>query len=294
MAKALAPGLDAKSVAAELRSASSRSSTTRSRPPTSARSPAPTAATRSSSCPTSITALSTERVLVTEWIDGVGFDEVKKLPAGGARPLRRDRLPLLLRLRLPPAALQRRRPPGQLPADGRRQGRVPGLRHDQAPGDRADRAGDRGHRGRDLRTTRSACSMPSTRSATCATPRSIDPEKLMRHVMAVGGWYMVDEDLTINADTVMTAIGRDDRPALGVLRPRSPAVAAGRRADGPAHADRRPRRPRAAQRDAQLDAHRPGSGGSPTSPRPSWASPSGTYFEAKGEKRVRKFALRNA
>ena len=43
--------------------------------------------------------------------------------AGRARPLRRDRLPLLLRLDLPPAALQRRRPPRQLPADARRQGR---------------------------------------------------------------------------------------------------------------------------------------------------------------------------
>ena len=30
--------------------------------------------------PDVITALSTERVLVTEWVDGVGFDEVKKLP----------------------------------------------------------------------------------------------------------------------------------------------------------------------------------------------------------------------
>ena len=60
--------------------------------------------------PDVVTRLSTQRVLVSEWVDGVGFDEVKQLPAGGARPLRRDRLPLLLRLDLPPPALQRRRP----------------------------------------------------------------------------------------------------------------------------------------------------------------------------------------
>ena len=40
--------------------------------------------------------------------------------AGRARPLRRDRVPVLLRLDLPPPALQRRRPPGQLPAAPRR------------------------------------------------------------------------------------------------------------------------------------------------------------------------------
>ena len=52
LAKALAPGLDAKSVAEELRSECSRSSTTSTRPRTSARSRAPTAATRSSTSPT--------------------------------------------------------------------------------------------------------------------------------------------------------------------------------------------------------------------------------------------------
>ena len=34
----------------------------------------------------------------------------------------------------------------------------------------------------------------------------IDAEKLMRHVKAVGGWYMADEEQTIDADTVMTAM----------------------------------------------------------------------------------------
>ena len=47
---------------------------------------------------------------------------------GDARPRRRDRLPLLLRLHVPPPPVLRRPAPRQLPADGRRQRRVPGLR----------------------------------------------------------------------------------------------------------------------------------------------------------------------
>src|SRR3954466_11938928 len=37
-------------------------------------------------------------------------------------------------------------------------------------------------------------------------PERIDAEKLMRHVRAVGGWYMADRDVTIDSDTVMTAM----------------------------------------------------------------------------------------
>jgi len=60
--------------------------------------------------------------------DGVGrrhgLRRRQAAAAGGARPLRRDRLPLLLRLDLPPAALQRRRTSRQLHPHGGRQGRV--------------------------------------------------------------------------------------------------------------------------------------------------------------------------
>ena len=51
--KRIAPGLDVKSTAEEIRRGSATSSTTSSRPRTSARWPASTAGTRSSSCPTS-------------------------------------------------------------------------------------------------------------------------------------------------------------------------------------------------------------------------------------------------
>ncbi len=49
-----------------------------------------------------------------------------------ARPLRRDRLPLLLRLAVPQRPLLGRPPPGQLQADGGRPRGVPRLRDDQA------------------------------------------------------------------------------------------------------------------------------------------------------------------
>ena len=43
------------------------------------------------------TELSRRRVLVTDWVDGMCFDDVASAAGSGPRPLRRDRLPLLLR-----------------------------------------------------------------------------------------------------------------------------------------------------------------------------------------------------
>ncbi len=94
---------------------------------------------------------------------------------GGARPLRRDRLPLLLRLDLPPAALQRRRPSRQLPADGRRPRRLPRLRHDQAARHRPDRARDRRARGRLRRRSRAPAGSLCTTSASSTTRRRSTP-----------------------------------------------------------------------------------------------------------------------
>src|SRR3954469_18626643 len=37
-------------------------------------------------------------------------------------------------------------------------------------------------------------------------PKKVDAERLMRHVKAVGGWYLEDRETTIDADTVMTAM----------------------------------------------------------------------------------------
>ena len=41
-------------------------------------------------------------MIVSEFVEGRGFEEIKQLAAGRARPHRRDHLPLLLRLHVPP------------------------------------------------------------------------------------------------------------------------------------------------------------------------------------------------
>ena len=175
LAKALAPGLDAKAVADELRERvmeeldyeyEAQNQRTFSR------------AYRDHPfiyVPDVITRLSRRRVLVTEFVEGIGFEEVKELAARGAQPLRRDRLPLLLRLDLPPAALQRRPPPRQLHPDGRRPGRLPRLRDDQEARPRADRARAARRSTPRSATTPRRCARRCTTSASSRTRRSSTP-----------------------------------------------------------------------------------------------------------------------
>ena len=88
---------------------------------------------------------------------------------GGAQPLRGDRLSLLPRLDLPAQPLQRGCAPRQLRAARRREGRVPRLRHDQAPRPRADPARGGGRARRVSTRTPSGSARSSTSSASCAT-----------------------------------------------------------------------------------------------------------------------------
>ena len=117
--------------------------------------------------PDVVTRLSTERVLVTEWVDGVGFDEVKQLPQE-----ERDRFGEIV-FRFCFGSIYHLQHfnadahPGQLPADGRRQGGVPRLRDDQAARQGPDRARDRRARG-DLRRRPAARSGSSSKIASSA------------------------------------------------------------------------------------------------------------------------------
>jgi predicted unusual protein kinase regulating ubiquinone biosynthesis (AarF/ABC1/UbiB family) len=292
LAKALAPGLDAKAVAAELKervmeeldyeieAANQR---------TFAR------AYRGHPfifVPDVFTRLSTERVLVTEWIDGVGFDEVKRRPQE-----EKDRFgEIVFRFAF---------------------GSVYHLQHfnaDTHPGnyllmdDGKVAFLDFGMTKR-LDAEQIELEIAAIHAALendpeglrdslheigyLKRPDRVDAEKLMRHTKAVGGWYMVDEEVTIDADTVMTAmeamtdprsefydlIRHESLPAdelmgqrmqtgvlavLGQLKATRNWCAIGREwwlADEPA---------------TELG-------------RDEWA-----YFESKGEKRVRKFRLRRA
>lgn len=205
MAKALAPGLDAKAVAAELRervleeldyeieAANQR---------TFAR------AYRGHPfivVPDVITALSTERVLVTEWVDGIGFDEVRQLPQE-----RKDRFGEIV-FRFCFGSIYHLQHfnadahPGNylLMADGRVAfldfGMTKRLETEQIELEIA--AIEAAISGDPQRVRDTLDEIGYLRNAS-----KIDAEKLMRHVKAVGGWYMTDEELTIDADTVMTAM----------------------------------------------------------------------------------------
>ena len=89
--------------------------------------------------PDVVTSLSRERVLVTEWVDGQGLRGSPRAAGVRARPLRRDRLPLLLRLAVSQRSLLGRPPSRQLQADGGRARRVSRLRHDETPEPRPPR-----------------------------------------------------------------------------------------------------------------------------------------------------------
>ena len=129
LVKRLAPGLDAKALADGDARANRRGARLRARGArTSAASSGWCAGTRSSASRASHTDLSTRRVLVTEYVEGERFEAVRRADEAHARPLRRDRLPLLLRPALPRPDRARRPAPGQLPPAPRRAGLLPGLR----------------------------------------------------------------------------------------------------------------------------------------------------------------------
>ena len=224
--------------------------------------------------PDVVTRLSTERVLVTEWVDGMGFDDVKAAAAGREGPLRRDRLPLLLRLDLPPAALQRRRPPGQLHPHGGRPRGVPRLRHDQAARQGADRARDRGARG-------GVRGGPGAAARGAARPRLPQQPQEGRRRAADGaraGGRRLVHGGPRGHDRLAPGDGGDRRgvrPALGLLRPDAARERARQRADGPAHGVRRAGRARPARAPRATGTGSAASGGSPRSRRRSSAARSG-------------------
>lgn len=290
LAKALAPGLDAKSVAAELKErvleeldyeieAANQRSFAR--------------AYRGHPfivVPDVVTQLSTERVLVTEWIDGVGFDEVKKLPQE-----EKDRFgEIVFRFCFGSVYhLQHFNAdahPGNylLMPDGRVAfldfGMTKRLETEQIELEIA--AIDAAVENDPQRVRDALDDIGYLRNAS-----KVDAEKLMRHVKAVGGWYMTDEELTIDADTVMTAMAAMTDPRSEfydlVRQQRLPAdELMGQRMQtgvlavlGQLNATRNWMR---IGQEWWLAAE----------PATELGVAEWDYFEAKGEKRVRKFALR--
>jgi predicted unusual protein kinase regulating ubiquinone biosynthesis (AarF/ABC1/UbiB family) len=122
-------------------------------------------------------------------------------------------------------------------------------------------------------------------------PKRVDAERLMQHVQAVGGWYMEDRDVTIDSEMVMRAIA-------SVTDPRSEFFELMRRENVPAN-ELMGRRMESGvlavlgQLNATRNWMRIGRewwfADEPATElgREEWA-----YFESRGEKRVRKFAAR--
>ncbi|MBA2505418.1 MAG: AarF/ABC1/UbiB kinase family protein [Thermoleophilaceae bacterium] len=124
-------------------------------------------------------------------------------------------------------------------------------------------------------------------------PKKIDAERLMEHVLAVGGWYLVDAETTIDSAAVMDVIA-------AVSDPRSDFYDLMRRENVPAN-ELMGRRMETGvlavlgQLNATRNWYRIGCewwfADEPATElgREEWA-----YFESKGEKRVRKFSARRA
>ena len=212
LARAIAPGLDAKAIAEELRErvmeeldyeyeAQNQRSFAR--------------AYRDHPfiyVPEVITRLSRRRVLVTELVEGMDFERDQGAAARGAQPLRRDRLPRQLRLDLPPAALQRRPPPRQLhPAwtDGRVAfldfGMTKKLDREQILLEQ--RAFDAASRDDPEAFRQALHDLGFVKK-----PSKLDAERLMDHMRAVGGWYIEDREIEITARRVMKIIESTNDP----------------------------------------------------------------------------------
>jgi len=290
MAKALAPGLDAKAAAAELKErvmeeldyeleAQNQRSFARGY-----------RGHPFIHVPDVVTRLSTPRVLVSEWVDGAGFEEVKQLPQAD-----RDRFGEIVYRFCFGSIFHLQHfnadaHPGNylLMADGRVAfldfGMTKHLDKDQI--ELEITALDAIFDGDPERLRVALHDLGFLNN-----PQKIDAEQLMEHVKTVGGWYMEDREVTVDSRRVMDAIA-------AVSDPRSEFYRLMRRENLPAN-ELMGRRMESGvlavlgQLEATRNWYRIGRewwfADPPATPlgEQEWA-----YFESRGEKRVRRFAAR--
>jgi predicted unusual protein kinase regulating ubiquinone biosynthesis (AarF/ABC1/UbiB family) len=214
LAKALAPGLDAKAAAGELRERvleeldyeyEAQNQRTFAR------------GYRGHPfihVPDVITRLSTERVLVSEWVDGLGFEEVKALP----QP-ERDRFAEIV-FRFCFGSIYHLQHfnadahPGNyiLMEDGRVAfldfGMTKQLDKEQIELEIAALEAIFDDDPEELRVAMGELGF-------LKHPKKVDAERLMTHVRAVGGWYMEDREVTVDSARVMEAIAAVSDPRSG-------------------------------------------------------------------------------
>jgi predicted unusual protein kinase regulating ubiquinone biosynthesis (AarF/ABC1/UbiB family) len=217
MAKALAPGLDAKAAAEELKErvmeeldyeleAQNQRSFARGY-----------RGHPFIHVPDVVTRLSTERVLVSEWVDGAGFEEVRALPQA-----ERDRFGEIV-FRFCFGSIYHLQHfnadahPGNylLMPDGRVAfldfGMTKQLDQDQIELEIAALEAVFADDPEGLRVALHDLGFLND-------PRKVDAELLMEHVRAVGGWYMEDREVTIDSERVMGAIAAVSDPRSSFYR----------------------------------------------------------------------------
>ena len=167
--------------------------------------------------PDVVTRLSTERVLVSEWVDGAGFDEVRELP----QP-ERDRFGEIV-FRFCFGSIYQLQHfnadahPGNylLMPDGRVAfldfGMTKHLDQDQIDLEIAALQAIFDDDPEELRVALHDLGFLND-------PRKVDAELLMEHVRAVGGWYMEDREVTIDSARVMEAIAAVSDPRSSFYR----------------------------------------------------------------------------
>jgi len=167
--------------------------------------------------PEVVTALSNTRVLVSEWVDGVGFDEV--VARGQAE---RDRFGEIV-FRFCFGSIYHLRHfnadahPGNylLMEDGRVAfidfGMTKRLAQDQIELEVAALAAVFDDDPERLRIALHDLGF-------LRDPRKVDAEQLMRHVRTIGGWYMEDREVTVDSARVMDAIAAVSDPRSDFYR----------------------------------------------------------------------------
>jgi predicted unusual protein kinase regulating ubiquinone biosynthesis (AarF/ABC1/UbiB family) len=240
--------------------------------------------------PDVITRLSTERVLVTEWVDGMGFEEVKRLPQE-----ERDRFAEIV-FRFCFGSIYHLQHfnadahPGNyiLMDDGKVAfldfGMTKQLDNEQIELEIAALEAIFADDPEELRVAMGDLGFLNN-------PKKVDAERLMEHVRAVGGWYMEDREVTIDSARVMEAIAAVSDPRSGFFdlmrRENVPAnELMGRRMESGVLAV-------LGQLRATRNWYRIGRewwfADDPATElgRDEWA-----YFQSRGERRIRRFAAR--
>ena len=206
--------------------------------------------------PDVVTSLSSERVLATDFVDGRSFDEVKQLPQGGARPLRRDPVPVLLLVAVPDPPFLGLPPSRELHPDGGRPRCVPGLRYGEEAVARARRSRGARSESRDRGGLPRPCGRRWRHGILRSGDTMVTPERaraLRRRLRLVPRGPRLHDRPRLRAP----GLHRRERPALAVLRDHEAPDRAARRDVRPPHGGADARSPGPARGDRELAPHRP-------------------------------------